>query len=307
MRKSFGIVLGTAIVSLSLLLSGCDEIKSSVVGEALPEAVQKQFDVLFHDEYISICGIDITKFSQRDSTLRQAYNLKQTEDQYNLSYDKTLLHGRKYSITKDTTGLTYYGSLRDNKPDGFGVICDISGVNVYIGNFKKGQYSGYGVLFSDAPVDENRIDFEIKEGQINESDRDLAVFYAKRYVNYEGEWIKGERSGNGNSFTITNDGVYTNPEISGLWSGSFYPIILKGKFSNDELHGNTEMYCYGCLMYEGECKGTEPHGKGTSYYTNGQVQYKGQWKKGKYDGTGTLYDKNGEVEYQGKWSNGDYA
>ncbi len=51
MRKSFGIVLGTAIVSLSLLLSGCDEIKGSVVGEALPEAVQKQFDVLFHDDY----------------------------------------------------------------------------------------------------------------------------------------------------------------------------------------------------------------------------------------------------------------
>lgn len=272
----------------------------------MPAAAEQNFSILFHDEYVARYKIDLIKFSQRHKTLSKAYSLVNHSEPQNLSYESTLLHGKRYAITANASEQVYYGALKDNKPNGFGVICDaLSDQYCYIGNFEKGFFEGYGITFNNTTVDIGEIDAAVERGYLLASDHDKAGFYIAHCASYEGEWTKGKRSGKGNEFKIT--GRMNDLALDGFWAGVFYPMIYSGEFSNDEYDGNSKFYAYGCMLYQGESKGEEPEGKGIAYYINGQVQYDGQWKKGRYHGTGTLYAENGDVIYQGKWNNGDYA
>lgn len=301
----------TCILALTLL-AGCSVSDSlgitthSAQDVEIPAADQERFSMLFHDEYVDQFQLDVEKFSQREQALQRGYALVNSEESESLERGKNLFTGFCYSITSRGSTLQYFGELKNNKPDGFGVIYDNSmSYYTYIGNFSKGKFSGYGIQFSDKLNDNGNVDYAVQQGEISPELATKLSDYFDHYVTYEGEWKNGAKSGRGNEFTLTSESGY--PELKNYWAGSYYPVIYSGQFSKDQYNGTGRLFEYGRLTYEGSCKKSHPNGEGTKYYSNGQVQYEGHWKNGKYDGSGTAYNEDGSVAYSGKWRNGDYA
>lgn len=203
----------------------------------------------------------------------------------------------QYKRTVDSLERTYlyFGKLKDEKPTGIGVIFEYDNFYYYpivIGNFEDGYVSGYALCFEDLLL-------------IN---------------GYEGEYHKGEATGEGVQYTYC--WIHLNEENT---------------FSKENFLEDKEVYGYRMitdvvmplneLTYHGEVKDGKPHGYGRTYdcegkirfdgtwkkgekkegidYLNGQVLYKGQYKNGLYHGKGTLFDSEGNVEYKGEFRNGD--
>lgn len=302
MKKSK--IIQSALLLLCLLTTcGCSAVDN--VNVSLSEEGSKEFALLFHDAYVNQFQIDIISFGQRNRVLSKAESLLRTEPHF-LKSEGALLQESYYSITSDFSGSLYYGDLKNNKPNGLGVICDaVTGVYTYIGNFENGRYSGYGISFSNTSIETGNIQMAMQNGEISQETADALIYYASNFVTYEGEWKNGKRDGRGNEYMISSE--VDNPPLEGFWAGDLYPRIYAGNFSKDKYDGEGKMFLSGYLLYEGECKDTEPNGKGIAYYSNGQKLYDGEWKNGRYHGIGTRYRSNGEVEYSGQWRNGDYA
>ena len=144
----------TCILALTLL-AGCSVSDSlgitthSAQDVEIPAADQERFSMLFHDEYVDQFQLDVEKFSQREQALQRGYALVNSEESESLERGKNLFTGFCYSITSRGSTLQYFGELKSNKPDGFGVIYDNSmSYYTYIGNFSKGKFSGYGIQIS---------------------------------------------------------------------------------------------------------------------------------------------------------------
>ena len=157
----------TCILALTLL-AGCSVSDSlgitthSAQDVEIPAADQERFSMLFHDEYVDQFQLDVEKFSQREQALQRGYALVNSEESESLERGKNLFTGFCYSITSRGSTLQYFGELKNNKPDGFGVIYDNSmSYYTYIGNFSKGKFSGYGIQFSDKLNDNGNVDYEM--------------------------------------------------------------------------------------------------------------------------------------------------
>lgn len=190
----------------------------------------------------------------------------------------SLLEKYYVAISNMPGDYVYYGSVKDNRPDGFGVLCsdyvdlnDMTTTYMYLvsaGTFSKGMLNGYGALF----------------------DRGVVI--------YDGDFKNGWRDGKGNSFSFGYDVVDMSIQVM---------VTKVSDFKHGEQTGKIRWYNNDVLLYDGEVKNGAAHGKGVSYFANGQVRYNGEWKNGEYDGVGTLYDESGRKIYSGKWKKGDYA
>lgn len=171
----------------------------------------------------------------------------------------------------------------------------------YMGNFKDGQYDGYGM----------------------ETFISQALGY---YVEYEGEFKKGKRDGDGIEYEIdlkssADDAYDTYMQTFNKWFDStgeqtpeggmtipayVQPVKYDGEWDSGSYEGKGTLYwSNGKIRYEGKWKDGSADGKGKSYTEDGVLVYDGEWKKGKYDGKGTLYNSDGSVKYKGKFKNGD--
>ena len=285
--------------------------------------------VLLHQPYIDAENIEIFYSSEREDIIMQileAIKLDPIKIRWN---DATLFKNGYYSETASDIYSLYYGTLKDGKPEGFGVISssylDESDYKTlyglyFAGNFKDGRFNGYGTLFNNtanviAYVDSTRM------AGINE---DLLQLYLANFLTKEGKWKNGDLAGNANLFDfylffdLPRDALdfleYDNPSSiliqnspTNYWAKSIYPTITTTNYKNGDINGDTRIFAYNTLLYDGKMEKNEPNGKGTSYYTNGLTFYTGNWKNGHYDGKGTLYDPEGNEIYSGKWDRGDIA
>ena len=212
---------------------------------------------------------------------------------------------KKYSITLDKADAYYFGKIKNNKPEGEGILFEgenldeMINIKVYIGNFEKGIFNGYGLMIEreDGLGIENFKEYDKFSIVDLLNDNGIAIYegnfknflpdgYAIAYYNpsihidnsykinidvksisYVGKWKKGEYSGKGLEFIPTNKGNYLN--------------------------------------YEGKFKKGEYNGKGILYFENGNILYKGNFKNGYYDGKGKLYDENGNLKFEGEFDYGD--
>lgn len=271
-------------------------------GAETEQGIIGEYDYL--ENYCKKYGIKLHEFKDRNKILKSLEKLNSDKNMSYLEMDSHLFSKDNYKITNSETNIIYCGEIKDNKPHGIGAIYQvIDGQNFikYAGNFKKGEFQGYGMLFN-IPTDEeyyySTTIYEDKEDAIKRTN----------FLTFEGNFKDGQPNGEGNYYEycdlqtemyMVQDGYDKSKDIN-IYIGDF-------EVNEDGLTGKGKMYSNGYLLYDGEYKESNFDGKGTLYFENSQqVQYEGKFKNGEYNGKGTLYDEDGNKVYSGKWNMGDY-
>lgn len=263
----------------------------------------------------------------------------------NLTKKNTLEEGfNQYKLTLSKTNVMYLGGLKNNKPDGIGIIVEVIEYGdrkilskKYIGNFKNGYFDGYGKLYY-VPLQDDYGNLVIVK-KYSEKDPN----YINKRLNglmYEGKFQDGTIIGEGNEFEYLNlelEFSYRD-ELNGdiIRQSEIYKLkedeskkeeletlsksieegfrilnnpitVFCGTYKNGQLNGKGKIYRFGKLYYDGEWKDNQWDGKGTMYFENSNsIRYKGEIKEGKANGKGILYDKDENIIYSGKWKDGNY-
>lgn len=297
-----------------------EEVNTQIKDETLETEVVVIFSDEYRREYIENNGIKIVDFKKENKTLDKFLS-KLNEEMIPIK-EEPAWGNNYYARTKEYSELYYVGDMKDNRPHGKGCIYEVINMfytgalsegdseiyvmKVYEGEFKKGQFDGFGRKYYAV---ECVISVEDEYGFLYETGGRLLDYYVDVVGNiqeniirstnpleYEGEFKEGEYSGDGNFYEYL-----LKPD------NSLKINIASGEFRENKACGECKIYNGAWLVYEGEIKDWEYNGKGTLYYSNGKKHYEGEWTKGEYDGKGTLYNEDGSVEYKGKWDFGDYA
>lgn len=248
-------------------------------------------------EYANQNDIEITNFRQRKNVLELA-----TKDNIGDILDKSVPVEEKskffsdnigYKKTLDDSNFYYYGDLdKDSRPNGWGVLFkyDSNGMNYivkYIGEFNEGYFDGYGIKSLDAYI-AGIGDIPVESVLLDEE----SSIIIQKGEYYEGYFKEGFENGDGIRYTKS------------LESNDYSFDI--GEFKKDTWNGQMKVYHGNVLIYDGETKNGNYHGKGTQYYYGtGNLQYEGEFVNSEYQGKGTLYDEQGNIIHKGEFLEGD--
>lgn len=177
-------------------------------------------------------------------TFEQKINDELTEF-YKEVYKYTLEEERKPDMMHDLPEGVFTGKLKENKPDGPGVIFYKTGES-YEGEFKNGKPHGLGIFYYfNGSIFKGELNYGKREGHgecvYNDGSK------------YSGQWKEDKRIGYG---TL----VYTN----GPKKGQRY----EGEWANDQKHGKGIEFI-GKERYEGDWENNEKSGFISHFYENG--------------------------------------
>ena len=229
----------------------------------------------------------------------------------------------------------YYGKLKDNKPDGEGVLLKVTETGIrpsYIGEFEEGKLSGNGVML--LPEKFGAVISSVAEHEKNVRTGNSILYdtlsvandfntYVLAFDEYNNEHLINYEASKQNS--IMDNLMENSPvvelmtAVAGYYDESEtnvikvkYPVIkafisYEGELKQDKYHGKGCLYDgLGLALYEGEFSKGKFHGDGVLYYVYpDEIKYEGGFKHGKYDGKGTLYNKDGSVRKDGKFDEED--
>lgn len=339
----------TLFLALITLLTACGSVPSqlSTIADSTPVAYfdssnnsgylyqsskptystrEEVLNVVFHEPLVEQAGLKIHYKKERKALIADMVALLEQEPVKVALKDGGLFR-KDYFAVSSTGNYYYYGEVKNNRPDGTGILasgqidkvegCAFAMGLIYAGGFKKGLLSGYGVKFCNGNSSNGAVNVQaawplIRDGYIKQADTDLLEVYLSSFVTEEGTWKKGKLSGDANEFFFSysmssgyNDLFRPCPE--GYWANECTPITLVQHYKGKKVTGDFLRYEGSALAFDGHLKKGLRSGEGTSYYANGQVKYHGNWKNDLYNGKGTLYDEDGSVIYSGKWEKGDYA
>ena len=246
--------------------------------ESVPEEEEPASEGYLFEKYMSLF-LDAIEQCEVDKEYREYEDLKninklenvEEKQMYGIKTIDPLVGAPYVEITSDKfTTEKYIGDLKNNKPDGNGIICTIYGEVLYVGEFKEGQFHGQGLTMSGFDGGE------------------IAI--------YLGKFKEGKHDGKGIMF-YWDLMSYSNIGYK----------LYAGKFKDGVCEGKGKLYDSGILIYEGEFKEGMYDGSGIQYSILGNKIYEGEFKDDYRDGQGTEYDEDGNVIYSGKWKDGDYS
>ncbi|OMJ77229.1 hypothetical protein SteCoe_23224 [Stentor coeruleus] len=175
---------------------------------------------------------------------------------YDEVYKYTLEEERKPDLMHELPEGVYTGKLKENKPDGTGVILYKTG-DSYEGEFINGISNGLGIYYCS--------NGDIFKGEFNNGKR---IGYGECVYNnkskYIGQWNNDQRSGYGTLYYTPVSGK--NQKYEGEWK-------------NDQKNGKGIEYI-GQERYEGEWENNEKNGFIMHFYENG-TKTQEIWRKGK--------------------------
>ena len=146
----------------------------------------------------------------------------------------------------------YIGDMKDEKPDGYGVLFDTDACLKYIGHFKKGRMDGYGVQ--------------------------ITLYHGIYVIEYEGEISSGKIANGTTIVPFDLSMVDAHDDGVTVESGNLRTVdALFEKIPDDEV-----IYYAIRLIpeYIGEVKGEEFEGQGVRYELDGSVWQKGKFRDG---------------------------
>lgn len=268
--------------------------------------------------YIGKHNIILNSFPDKDKLKPKLDQLKKELESNNspikyLELENHFFNESIYKLTSSQTNIIYLGELKDNKPNGLGLIAHIintyatlddKGKDIflikYFGYFENGLFDGFGNSFY-IPNEGEIFDLS---SQYEETGLNYLDYINSRlnFLEYEGEFENGKETGLGNYFEYAPLNRSTDENTN----TSIY--IKTGTFKDKVLDGIGKEYMSdGYLLYDGSYKDGLHDGEGTLYFTDSsKIKYKGNFSDDNYDGKGTLYDETGKVVYSGEWNRGDY-
>ena len=174
----------------------------------------------------------------------------------------------------DSNILIFEGNYINGKKNGKGIEYYFNNNILFEGEYKDDKiWSGVGYYIL------GNYEFEIKngKGKIKEYNND-------GILEYDGEYLNGERNGQGKEYNIDGVLIYEGEYIKNKYNGKgklyddFHDIYYMGEFKNGKKQGNGKEYKNNELIFSGMfLKGKRIYGK--EYY-NGKLIYKGGYTKG---------------------------
>lgn len=229
----------------------------------------------------------------------------------------------------------YFGDLKDNKPDGEGVIFSVADTGMRIlcaGEFEDGRLNGKGVIFSKDSLgaviaEQGNYKNNNKNGNCTSYNNydilQMYEFYTDTWNRYKKKYYKSYTKDKKNAIIenllkkdIIAKLMYMSQAYNAQDKDSLflvrvnYPVIksavsYKGNYKKGDYSGKGTLYGNsGTLWYNGEFKNGLYHGKGTLYYAfTGIVNYEGEFRNGNMDGEGILYNMDGSLRKKGDFDN----
>ena len=337
-KKKFGIIKAGVLIYVAYLVvswlrgdSGSVEaLKETAVtasmttpeGELDVNEVQAPNVPVWSPEYLSFYlqnkPLDLYDFSKEEEKNTKLAKDAKTEKCYIKGSEGFINKSITYKKADQETDLIYMGEIKDEKPDGYGVLSKMinygSDTNpvfayqiMYDGMFKKGKYSGFGKSFFSFE-DENEA-WQFREFVKQSEDAQTCVNDYFNELEYIGYFEDGQFNGKG-LFITYPDKRYTSIFSERITMRAdedpqYYTLgIASSNFEKGEMEGKAKLYYADYLVYDGELKKGEPDGKGKRYYRGSDhLKYEGEFSGGKMEGKGTLYDYDGKVVVSGQWKN----
>ena len=230
----------------------------------------------------------------------------------NLKYEGQFYSGNKSGQGKEynqENKLIYEGEFNKGKREGKGKEY-LDNKLIYEGEFIKGERNGEGKEYND----KKELIFEgeylngekwkgfgkeyhyltkeiIFEGEYLKGKKwkgKIKEYHNNNNLKYEGEYLEGEKCGNGKEYNREGKLIYDGQYLNGLKDGT-------GKEYNEN----------GYLSFEGEfSKGVKMNGIGKEYDYSGNIIFEGEYYCGKKEGKGKEYDYKGNIIFEGEYQNG---
>lgn len=258
-RKVIHVLLLGLLVSMIVLFVGCggNSSESDSINE---NSLLANKTALFY-QYSATNDIELTYFPERktvanwvdyieiQSLFEQGINVRE-----GFSLSSEIIN---YVQTENNSDWVYYGELKDDKPEGLGIIFEKNDffemdsiIIKYIGYFKDGKYDGYGVEFNCPSINDHMY-YTLTANSFLEENR-----YLLNDVIYEGYYEKGKKQGKGIE-------VYSNAGGVVLETGHIFSLpeeikydILIGDFKKNETK-ECNIYSDGKLVFEGNFEDVE--------------------------------------------------
>lgn len=215
--------------------------------------------------YAESCGIPLCRFPKEEAALSAWLEHIPSNPVY-VAPDN-IFGADRFKMTVQSNDYLYFGELRDNRPDGYGILlCDPEHSSYllsynnrryvlrYIGQFSDGKLDGFGVLFQES---ENGGDFLARLHPYNPDTGENLDDYLTwgNYASYFGEFSDGVKHGMGNTFNLA-DFYVADFSIALTQIDLDHPrfSIDVGRYKSDKLNGEFQQYIGGYPYYTGECR-----------------------------------------------------
>jgi len=246
----------------------------------------------------------------------------------------------QYKRTIENTDLYYIGSMKDNHPDGLGIIFSTvyieqdeygiyihKGVRniekeylflapVYAGSFSDGKANGFGYSYFSAAEIAEQLEklygvWAVESSETVDSENIQNIILEKwSPCIYEGYFENSKREGKGNEYIYGSLNQYIGEEYDALFGTTTYMRVED--YEKNQMEDN-DMYYHFLIEYttffevlSGEYDNGKANGD-FKIYCNEYLIYKGDVKKGKREGEGTSYYYGGtQIQYKGGWKTGKY-
>ena len=269
--------------------------------------------------YAENCGIPLYRFPKEEAALGAW--LEQIPSNAVYVAPDNIFGADRFKMTVESKDYLYFGQLRDNRPDGYGILLcapeysdyllsynSRGYVLRYIGQFSDGKLDGFGVLFQESGSGRDFLD-QLRPYNPDTGENLDDYLTWGNYASYFGEFSSGYKEGMGNTFHLA-DFYAVDFSIALTQVDLDHPSfsIDVGRYKSDKLNGECQQYIGGYPYYTGECRDDQFDGYGILYYPGtGIPAYEGEFKNDMRHGKGTSFTENGEIIYQGEWKNDDYA